>query len=653
MKKITVFVLIATMLTLIVACVKDLKKEGIYTETEITGIVVEKSTNAPLSDVKVKITDGDHIHATVITGANGAFRLKMNTNEINDTYYLLIDGSPNLPSKQEELRGIGSEIYNYNYIVLYDKTDTNLLPHVTTGNASNIMAHSATVGGGVSFSGGSPLLVRGICYATHQSPTIGDSTSTAGMEVGPFNCNIDNLQADMTYYYRAYATNSVGTSYGEQKTFTTTNGSPSVTTTAPTNILATSAQSGGNVTSEGETPVTARGVCWNTTGNPDTNDTHTTNGIGAGIFTSNMTGLTVGTTYHLRAYATNSYGTSYGNETTFTTLSGSATMSIASATNITASSATCNVTVSSDGGSTITERGICWSTAQSPTVNDQHVSYGSGTGTFTASMNNLTLSTTYYVRAYAVNGFGTSYSNQINFTTSNGLPTVTTTMPTLYDTTVSTGGNVSSDGGFAVTARGICYGPLPYPDLTSTYSHTTNGSGTGYYSSTFSLLGGSGTYYIRAYATNANGTSYGTQVTVTHPYDTLPTFFYNSHTYRVAPDPHTSYTEYISWEAANTYCNNLTAYGYSDWRMPTKEELETMYQNRVAIGGFIDYVAYSNVKYYSFYHSSTGDGHSHYKIDWQTGAALIDIGNVVFDYGHYNTGYYFYYCHVRPIRVEN
>ena len=109
----------------------------------------------------------------------------------------------------------------------------------------------------------------------------------------------------------------------------------------------------------------------------------------------------------------------------------------------------------------------------------------------------LEANTTYYVRAYATNSTGTAYGEQVSFTTGNGLPTVTTITPTISGDNAVTGGNVTSDGGFPITARGVCYGSLPNPDLTSTYSHTSNGTGTGYFTSQFSLPVGSGVYYVR------------------------------------------------------------------------------------------------------------------------------------------------------------
>ena len=95
---------------------------------------------------------------------------------------------------------------------------------------------------------------------------------------------------------------------------------PTVTTTAVSNIDKTTATGGGNVTADGGATVTARGICWSTTQNPTISGSHTTDGTGTGSFTSAMTDLTAGTTYYVRAYATNSAGTAYGEELSFTTL---------------------------------------------------------------------------------------------------------------------------------------------------------------------------------------------------------------------------------------------------------------------------------------------------------------------------------------------
>lgn len=95
---------------------------------------------------------------------------------------------------------------------------------------------------------------------------------------------------------------------------------PVVTTAAVNTITPASAKTGGNITSDGGASVTARGVCWNTAANPTISNSKTSDSTGSGNFTSIITGLAPATTYYVRAYATNSEGTAYGDEVSFATL---------------------------------------------------------------------------------------------------------------------------------------------------------------------------------------------------------------------------------------------------------------------------------------------------------------------------------------------
>ncbi|NBL63808.1 hypothetical protein GV828_01190 [Flavobacterium sp. NST-5] len=99
-------------------------------------------------------------------------------------------------------------------------------------------------------------------------------------------------------------------------------GLPTLSTTAVSGISTTTAISGGNVSSQGNSEIISRGVCWSTSSNPTINNTKTVDGTGTGNFTSNLTGLTPNTNYYIRAYATNSEGTSYGNQVNFQTTNG-------------------------------------------------------------------------------------------------------------------------------------------------------------------------------------------------------------------------------------------------------------------------------------------------------------------------------------------
>ncbi len=190
-----------------------------------------------------------------------------------------------------------------------------------------------------------------------------------------------------------------------------------VNTSPASNIAPFSATSGGQVTSEGAGSVTARGVCWNTTGNPTTNDSRTTDGSGLGTFTSSLTNLQPSTSYYVRAYAVNVSGTAYGDTLAFTTLTAFAQITTAPVTNITRNSAQCGGNVTNEGGYAVTARGVCWNTSGSPTTNDAHTADGSGLGAFVSQLTGLAGAQTYYVRAYAVNAAGVAYGNEQPFAT--------------------------------------------------------------------------------------------------------------------------------------------------------------------------------------------------------------------------------------------
>ena len=216
-------------------------------------------------------------------------------------------------------------INSYLVSVSASGSSSSSLPAVTTVEVTDITTTTAKGVGNVTSIGSSSVTARGICWSTSQNPTTSNSHATNGTGTGSFTVNMTGLNANTTYYARAYATNSTGTAYGSQISFTTamaepTITTPSVTTTAINDIAQTSAIGGGNVTSDGGAEVTARGICWSTGTNPSISDAHTTDGSGTGAFTSNMTGLTANTTYYVRAYATNSKGTSYGSKISFTTL---------------------------------------------------------------------------------------------------------------------------------------------------------------------------------------------------------------------------------------------------------------------------------------------------------------------------------------------
>ena len=399
-----------------------------------------------------------------------------------------------------------------------------VLATLTTTAISAITLTTAVSGGNVTADGGGAVTARGVCWATTTAPTITNSLTTDGTGTGSFTSNLTLLLPSTTYYVRAYATNSVGTAYGSELSFTTNPvGVPTVTTSDVTSITLTTAVAGGNVTADGGGAVTARGVCWATTVNPIIGALNTTTeGTGTGIFTSNLTGLLPGQVYHVRAYATNGTGTAYGNDITFTTNPVLVpTLSTTDATSITLTSAVSGGTITSNGGDLITISGICWATTPNPVATDSHTTDGTTTGTFPSTMTGLSAGTTYHVRAYATNSAGTAYGNDVSFTTTTTTATLTTAVPsTITYTSAISGGTITSNGGATITVSGICWNTTSNPVATD--SHTTDGTLTGTFPSTMTGLSAGTTYHVRAYATNSAGTGYGNDLSFTTTAATVP-----------------------------------------------------------------------------------------------------------------------------------
>lgn len=393
-------------------------------------------------------------------------------------------------------------------------------PVVTTVfAASNVTANSAVLGGNVTSEGGSAVTSRGVCYHTSQNPTTANSKVVMGSGTGEFSGTITGLAANTPYYAKAYAINSYATAYGAEISFSTGQTSlATVTTAEATDKSTTSATLGGNVTSDGSSAVTQRGVCYSTGTGPTTGNSKLAMGSGTGAFSNTVTGLTAGTTYYVRAYAINSQGTAYGNEVTFKTADANAlaTVTTDAASGQTYNSALLGGNVTNGGTSAVTERGICYNTSTNPSTSNNKAVMGSGTGAFSNVVTGLSANTTYYAKAYAINSSGTAYGNEVNFKTASQftLASLTTNEPKLVTiNSAELGGNISSDGNTPVTERGVCYSTSTYTPTTS-HSKVVIGSGAGAFSQVVNELASNTTYYVRAYAINSVGTAYGTYVTL-------------------------------------------------------------------------------------------------------------------------------------------
>ena len=454
------------------------------------------------------------------TAATGAFTSNMTGLSPNTTYYV---------------RAYATNTAGTVYGGEVNFTTDPQAPTVTTQAVSGITTTTATGNGNITDLGIPNPTAHGVVWNTTGTPTTADSSTNEGAAsaTGAFTSNMTGLSAGVTYYVRAYATNTAGTAYGNEVSFTTGTTAPTVTTQAVTGIGTTTATGNGNITSLGEPDPTAHGVVWNTTGTPTTADSSTDEGAAAstGAFTSNMTGLSPNTTYYVRAYATNANSTVYGGEVSFTTNPAPPTVTTQAVSGIGTTSATGNGNITYLGAPNPTAHGVVWNTTGTPTLADNSTNEGAAAaaGAFTSNITGLTPNTTYYVRAYATNTAGTSYGGEVSFTTAGGLPTViTTAISGITSSSAKSGGNVTDNGGSSITARGVCWDISPNPTIAD--NRTTNGIGTGTFTSNITGLTENTTYYVRAYATNSQGTAYGEEldfttnaesvtVTITEPED--------------------------------------------------------------------------------------------------------------------------------------
>ena len=194
------------------------------------------------------------------------------------------------------------------------------LPTVTTETATAISTTQGQLNGSVEEHPDYMVTERGFLFADNVQFNGAVEYST-GSSSGQFHYVVSNLQIATRYYYRAYAQSAMGITFGDVLYFETQAEMPTVLTLDVMDVKASRATVTGNVTATGGATVTARGVCWSTAQNPTLNDSHTDDGNGLGVFTSHITGLTPDTTYYVRAYATNSVGTAYGDQRSFTTTS--------------------------------------------------------------------------------------------------------------------------------------------------------------------------------------------------------------------------------------------------------------------------------------------------------------------------------------------
>ncbi len=473
----------------------NISNTGGATITE-RGIVYAITANPATSDTKVAISSDQDSFSREITGL-----------EEKTTYYV-------------RAYAINSAGTSYGNQVSFETPACAAVATVITSTPANISCTSATLGGNVTDDGGAAITERGIVYSKTENPAISDNKKEMENGTGSFSHEITGLEEETTYYARAYAINSAGTSYGNQVSFETPACAVplTVTTSSPAELACNSATLGGSVTDDSGATITERGIVYAKSANPSTSDTKIVIENGQGSFAQEVTGLEEKTTYYVRAYATNKAGTYYGNQVSFNTpaCAVEASVTTSTPTNISCTSAIFGGNVTDEGGANVIEKGIVYSKTDNPTTSQNKIDIGKGTGSFNQEITGLEEETTYYIRAYAINSAGTSYGNQVSFTTPACavVPTVTTRSVTdITPNSASMGGNVTFDGNAKVTECGVVYSISEDPTISDNKVPIGSGTGAFAFGKIVTGLTENTTYYVRAYAINSQGTAYGNQVT--------------------------------------------------------------------------------------------------------------------------------------------
>jgi hypothetical protein len=381
------------------------------------------------------------------------------------------------------------------------------------------------------------IFERGVLYSEssiNSAPVLDGAgvnrVPAATAEVGPYTIDVTGLTAGTQYSYRGYTVTNLGVTYSTPvSTFTTVAlppiTLPTVVSPTSTSVTGNGATLGGNVTSDGGSTITERGVVYSITSNNDNpfiGGTGVTKVLGTGTtgtFTVNVTGLANATTYSFRAYAINALGTSHTAAIgTFTTPSGPVITSPTFA-NVTTTGATLGGNVTSGGGLNILQRGVVFSsTNANPLIGGPGVTAfaasTTGLGVFTVNASGLLPGTLYRFKAYAINSVGTAYTAVGTFTTLAALPTVTSpTLTNLTSTSATLGANATATGQSAILERGFVYSPTavnnnPVVGGPGVVKVTAAGTTTGVYSAPVTGLSPNTGYTFRAFVRNNVGTAY-------------------------------------------------------------------------------------------------------------------------------------------------
>jgi len=404
----------------------------------------------------------------------------------------------------------------------------NVVPSISTPTSASVTQTTATLGANVTSLGYPATLTgRGVCYRAYgfASYTNGLSTCVSNLvsTTGAYTISATGLSCSSNYSYAGYAINSTGIAETTQGSFTTAacNNPPSVTLPTVSSVSFTTATLGATVTSLGiPSSISTRGTCWGTSASPTTNCS-AEGGTTTGVFTQARTSMSPGTFYYYRGYATNTTGTGYSVDGTFTTTAVTVGVTASPTSYESTPSASVNFTFTSTTNTGVRECSLLDYTKSTL------VAYSSSVANINYAISATPGSYGYYVRCRNTVYTSVVTDSALITVNVNSAPILTTpTSSSITQTSAVLGANMTSIGyptGTTIVGRGTCWGTSAYPTTNCASNTTSTSLGSLATVRTGMTCGGGTTYYYRGYATNAYGTGYSPDGTFTTlPCDTIP-----------------------------------------------------------------------------------------------------------------------------------
>lgn len=581
----------------------------------IAGSVSDKTTGEPVATANVKLNTGE----STVTGSDGSFAF---TN-LSPYYYDVTITKEGYRSTEYTVEVVaGSQLSNH---LLLER-----LPAIVTANPATLEFGENVSNTTLSFTILNPSYddldwqIETDCNWITVKPASGSlkygKTETIVVTIDRTQLNSNSQYNGTDYESVIVVTSSDGNAEIKVKAIGKYHKNPEFNILETTKVLATSATLNGMVSYGGEPQYYERGFVYHTEPSPTLENNIErlkVQGTNNKNYSYGLANLTPNTIYYARAYVITSYGVYYSsNEIRFMTKKTDLRASVQRPTevNLSAGTAVFHGTVIGERIS-YSERGFVYGTSTNPTIEEDAkvIAGGYGSGEYSARASDLSLKQIYYVRAYVLVNDDIVYSDScVTFSTMPVLPEVTTEEPSDVDMSAGIAtlrGTIVSVGEPAYSERGFAYATMPNPTI---YDNkiVANGMGVATSFSTYiTELPKETTWYIRAYATNQGGTVYGKEVEVSSLWEVLSSAGIAVQKTDIGRGDKSS---------AEMMCKNSTLGGHSDWRLPTKDELMVLYNERIRIGDFSSGFYWSSSTYTHLYN---------YYLNFETGKLYCNSDN--------------------------